>query len=147
MLISLFLALLLLLRLGLTISSTLHRLMMLSHHLLLMVLGVHWLLMMHHLLIHPMLSVTSIYVFVSFVHFGLVTLSGVIVAMNVFSLVFVPVSIFSRVLVAVFFTGHSCSLAAMFSHVPTTVFGLSGSSFAPSANASSAFALPVSLIK
>ena len=120
--------------------------MMLSHHLLLMVLGVHWLLMMHHLLIHPMLPVTSIYVFVSFVHFGLVTLSGVIVAMNVFSLVFVPV-IFARMLVAMFFTAHSCSLAAMFSHVPTTVFGLSGSSFASSANASSAFALPVSLIK
>ncbi len=70
---------------------------MMHRHLLLMVLSIHLLLMMHHLLIRPMLPVSSVYVFVSFVHLGLVSLSGVIVAVNIFPLV----------LVAMLFTAHS----------------------------------------
>lgn len=114
------------------IASSLHLLMMLSHHLLLlMMLSIHLLLTMHHLLIRPMLPVSSVCVFGSFVHLGLVSLSGVIVAVKIFLFVFVPM----------FFPGHSRSLAVMFSHVPDPVFSFSRASFASRANALSAFAV------
>lgn len=87
-------------------------------------LSIHLLLAMHHLLIHRLLVMTSAHVFVSFVHFGLVPLSGVIVAMNIFSFVFVPV----------FFTAHSCSLA-VFGDLPRFVLAFSRSGFGSSANA------------
>jgi hypothetical protein len=137
-LVSLFLTLLLAAWLG-AISSTLHWLMMLHGHLLLMVLSIHLWLMMHHLLI-PMLSVRSVNVLGSFVHVGLVSPTGVIVAVNIFSLVVVPV-VLGLMFLTVFFTAHSCSLAVTFIHVPGPVFSFSCSSFASRSNAFSNFAM------
>ena len=105
---------------------------MLHSHLLLMVLSIHLLLMMHHLLICRMLPVSSICVFGSFVYLGLVSLSGVIIAVNIFSLM----------LWSMFFTAHSCALAVMFSHVLRLAFlTFSCSSFASCSNAFSDFAV------
>ena len=85
-------------------------LVMLSGHLLLMMLSIHLLLMIHRLL--PM---SRAFVLDSFVvRPGLVSLSVVIVAVKIFSLVFVPV-VLGPMLLAMFFTAHSCSLAVMFS--------------------------------
>ena len=87
-------------------------LVMLSGHLLLMMLSIHLLLMIHRLL--PM---SRAFVLDSFVVGpGLVSLNVVIVAVKVFSFVFVPV-ILGPKLLAMFFTAHSCSLAVMFTDV------------------------------
>jgi hypothetical protein len=86
-------------------------LVMLSGHLLLVMLSIHLLLMIHRLL--PMLDSLV-------VHPGLVSLKVVIVAVKIFSLVFVPV-ILGPKLLAMFFAAHSCSLAVMFSDVPRLV--------------------------
>jgi len=112
-------------------SSTLHWRTMLRHHLLLVVLSIHLLLTTHHLLIHRLLVVTSAHVFGSFVmHLGLVSFSDVLIAV-----------VFAGVLVAMFLAAHSCSQAAMFSHVPGPASSFSGSSFASNANALSGLAV------
>ena len=88
-------------------------LVMLSGHLLLMMLSIHLLLMIHRLL--PM---SRAFVLDSFVVGPrLVSLNVVIVAVKIFSLVFVPVILGPKFL-GVFFTAHSCSLAVMFSEFP-----------------------------
>ena len=77
-------------------------LVMLSGHLLLMMLSIYLLLMIHHLL--PM---NHSFVLDSFVvRPGLVSLNIVIVAVKIFSLVFVPV-ILGPKLLGMFFTAHS----------------------------------------
>ena len=87
-------------------------LVMLSGHLLLMMLSIHLLLMIHRLL--PM---SRAFVLDSFVVGpSLVSLNVVIVAVKIFSLVFVPVVLGPKVLPMC--TAHSCSLAVMFSDVP-----------------------------
>ena len=97
-------------------------LVMLSGHLLLMMLSIHLLLMIHRLL--PM---SRAFVLDSFVvRPGLVSLNVVIVAVKIFSLVFVPV-ILGPKLLAMFFTAHSCSLAVMFSDVSRLVLNFSRS--------------------
>jgi hypothetical protein len=79
-------------------------------HLLRMMLSIHLLLPMHHLLIHPMLALTSACLVGSFVHFCLVSSNVLVVAMKVFSPAFI-----AGVLGATFFTmffaaAHSCAL-------------------------------------
>ena len=87
-------------------------LVMLSGHLLLMMLSIHLLLMIHRLL--PM---SRAFVLDSFVVGpGLVSLNVVIVAVKIFSFVFVPVVLGPKLL-AMFFTAHSCSLAVMFNDI------------------------------
>ena len=77
-------------------------LVMLSGHLLLMMLSIHLLLM-----IHRILSVTGAFVLDSFVvGAGLVSLNVVIVAVKIFSLVFVPV-VLGPSFCRMFFTAHS----------------------------------------
>ena len=77
-------------------------LVMLSGHLLLMMLSIHLLLM-----IHRFLAVSRAFVLDSFVvGAGLVSLNVVIVAVKIFSLVFVPV-ILGPKLLGMFFTAHS----------------------------------------
>ena len=91
-------------------------LVMLSGHLLLMMLSIHLLLMIHRLL--PM---SRAFVLDSFVVGpGLVCLNVVIVAVKIFSLVFVAV-ILGPMLLAMFFTAHSCSLGVMFTDVSRLV--------------------------
>jgi hypothetical protein len=111
-----------------------HLLVMLLGHHLLMMLRVHLLLMvLHLLLIHRMLSATSVSVLgsVGGVQLGLISLSVVLVPVEIFSVVrvpLIPVLIFGSDLVAVFSRfACSCALAVMFSHVPGIVFSVSGS--------------------
>ena len=103
-------------------------LLMLPAHLPLM-LPTHLLLVMLHLLIHRMLAVSRASLLAAFAgtHFSLVALKVLVVAG-----VFVPM----------FFAIQPSSLPAMFSHLPGLVLTLSCSSFASSANALSALALP-----
>ena len=86
-------------------------LLMLSAHLLLMMLSIQLLLMMlsiHLLLmIHRLLPMNRAFVLDSFVvGAGLVSLNAVIVAVKIFSLVFVPV-ILGPKLLGMFFTAHT----------------------------------------
>ena len=78
-------------------------LVMLSGHLLLMMLSIHLLLM----ILHRLLSMSRAFVLDSFVvGAGLVSLNVVIVAVKIFSLVFVPV-ILGPKLLGMFFTARS----------------------------------------
>jgi hypothetical protein len=132
-----FLALLLATRVRAIPASGL-RMMLCSH--LLMMLRVHLLLMMLHLLIHRMRSVSRASVFGHFagVRFGLVAPK----------ILLVPVKVFGRMLVAVFFAAHSCSLDMMFSgRVSTFGFSFSRSGCPCGSDALCAFALLVALIK
>ena len=114
------------------------RLRMIPSHLLMMLcthLGV-----MRHLLTHRMLPVTrsSVLGRVAGVRFGLVAPK----------ILLVPVKVFGRMLVAVFFTAHSCSLGMMFSgRVSTFGFSFSRSGCPCGSDALCAFALLVALIK
>ena len=99
-----------------------------SHHLLLVMLRIHLLLMMlsiHLLLmIHRLLPMSRACVLDSLVVGpGLVSLI-VIIAVKIFSLVFVPV-ILGPKLLGMFFTAHSCSLAVMSSDVSRLVLSFS----------------------
>ena len=114
---------------------------------LLMMLRVHLLVMMLLLLIYSIRSVSSASMFSHFVGVRVVSLNVLAVAMKIFSFVLVPV-IVGRVLVAVFFTVHSCSLAMIFSgHVSNFVFSFSRSGCPCGSNALCAFAVLVGLIK
>ena len=84
-------------------------LVMLSGHLLLMMLNIHLLLMIHRLL--PMSRAFMLDSFV--VGAGLVSLNVVIVAVKIFSLVFVPV-ILGPKLLGMFFTAHSRLVLSFF---------------------------------
>ena len=134
------------------IASALHLLMMLPAHLLLMMLSIHLLLMMlsiHLLLmIHRMLPMSGAFVLDCFVvRPGLVSLSVVIIAVNIFSLVRVLV-VLRRMLVAGLFAVHSCSLGMMFSaRVSSCLFTFSCTGSSCGSNALCSFALPVGLIK
>ena len=95
---------------------------MLSGHLLLMMLSIHLLLM-----IHRVLPLSHAFVLDSFVVGpGLVSLNVVIVAVKIFSPLFVPV-VLGLKLLGMCFTAHPCSLAVMFSDVPRLVLSFSGS--------------------
>jgi len=101
-----------------------------SHHLLLVMLRIHLLLMMlsiHLLLmIHRLPPMNRAFVLDSFVVGRLVSLNVVIVAVEIFSLVFVPV-ILAPKLLGMFCTAHPCSLAVMFSDVSRLVLSFSRS--------------------
>jgi hypothetical protein len=85
-----------------------------THHLLLVMLRIHLLLTMHHLLIHGILAVTGAAMFDSFVVLpGVVSSNVLVVAVKIFSLVFVS-TVLDPTCFAVFFTAYSCSLTLMF---------------------------------
>src|SRR5437868_13498723 len=122
------------------IRWTSHLLMMLRTHLLLMMLRVHHLLLMHLLLIHPMLihgvlihamlvhrilAVSGISMFGHFVVVRVVCPNILIVAMHIFSFVFVPL-ILARMLVRMFLAIHSCSLRMLVTgHVSSFILSFS----------------------
>lgn len=110
-----------------------------------MMLPTHLLVMLH-LLIHRMRSVSSISVFSHFagMRFGLVSYNIFSVSV-IFARMFVPV-IIGPVLVAVFLK-ISCSLALMFGNVSGFVLSLPRASSCCSSNALCAFAVAVALIK
>ena len=143
--------------------------MMLRAHLLGMMLRAHLLLMMHLLihpvlihpvLIHPMLihpvlvrcmlvhcMLPSVFSHVVGVRFCLASTDLLLVAVNIFSLLRVPLVV-ARMFVPMFFASHSCSLGLMFSgRVSSFVFTFSRSGCACGSNALCACGMPVSLIK
>ena len=149
-------------------------LLMLSAHLLLMMLRTHLLLMMHllihrmlihrmlihcmlihsvlihRMLIRPMLvhcMLPSVFSHVVGVRFCLVSPNLLLVAVNIFSLLRVPLVV-ARMFVAMFFASHSCSLGLMSgARVSSFVFSFSCPGCACRSNALCAFPLPVSLIE
>jgi len=101
-----------------------------SHHLLLVMLRIHLLLAMHHLLIHAMLALPGACLVGSFVVLpGLVCSDVLIVAMKIFSLVFIS-GVLGTTFFTMFFAGHPSSRSRTFlmlRHVPRFVSGSSSS--------------------
>ena len=142
----LFLALLLLAALR-VIAASRWRMMLRAHLLLMMHLLIHPVLihpvLIHRMLIRPMLvrcmlvhcMLPSVFSHVVGVRFCLVSTDLLLVAVNIFSLLRVPLVV-TRMFVPMFFASHSCSLALMFSgRVSSFVFTFSRSGCPSGCNA------------
>ena len=100
---------------------SLHILAATHPHLLLMMLSIHLLLAMHHLLIRAMLALPGACLVGSFVvHPCLVSFSVLVIAVKIFSRVFIS-SVLGPTFFAMLFTAHACSLTLMVSDVSRPV--------------------------